>query len=137
MERTFAMLKPDVLKKNLVGKVLAMAEEHGYRLAAMRLMTLKESEVDALYAEHVGRDFYPGLRAFMLSGPVVALLLEREDAVTKWRALMGSTDSTKAAQGTVRFLFGGSPVYVNAVHGSDGPDAAAREIGMFFPDAPA
>ena len=131
-ERTFFIVKPDAMRKGVLGKVLTMIEAGGLKLVAGRVTHLVPAEAERFYAVHKERKFFPDLVKFMSSGPVFVGVLEAENAITRWRELMGPTDSTKAPKGTVRGEFG-TDVEQNAAHGSDGPDTARAEIGFFFP----
>jgi nucleoside-diphosphate kinase len=131
-ERTFFIVKPDAMRKGVLGKVLTMIEAGGLKLVAGRVTQLVPAEAERFYAVHKERKFFPDLVKFMSSGPVFVGVLEAENAITRWRELMGPTDSTKAPKGTVRGEFG-TDVEQNAAHGSDGPDTARAEIGFFFP----
>ena len=138
IEKTFAMIKPDATAAGRIGDILTRIEQEGFRIVHMRIETLAREAVDGFYAEHLHRDFYPAMREFIASGPSVLLVLEREDAVSHWRTVIGPTDPVKAyAAGgtpTLRALFGDrkGPMFHNAVHGSDGPESAAHEIAYFF-----
>ena len=131
MERTFAIIKPDAVRKKLAGKILARIEEAGFTVRAMRLMHMTKKEAEGFYAVHSARPFFGSLTDFMSSGPCVLLALEAPDAIKKWRATMGATDPAKADAGTLRKDFGES-IEFNATHGSDAPDTAAFELGYFF-----
>ena len=131
-ERTFFIVKPDAMRKGVLGKVLTMIEGGGLKLVAGRVTQLVPAQAERFYAVHKERKFFPDLVRFMSSGPVFVGVLEAENAITRWRELMGPTDSTKAPKGTVRGEFG-TDVEQNAAHGSDGPDTARAEIGFFFP----
>ena len=131
-ERTFFIVKPDAMRKGVLGKVLTMIEAGGLKLVAGRVTQLVPAEAERFYAVHRERKFFPDLVRFMSSGPVFVGVLEAENAISRWRELMGPTDSTKAPKGTVRGEFG-TDVEQNAAHGSDGPDTARAEIGFFFP----
>lgn len=131
MERTFAIIKPDAVKRGLAGKILARIEESGFTVRAMRLHHLTKKEAEGFYAVHRERPFFGGLTDFMSSGPCVLLALEAPDAIKKWRTLMGATDPAKADAGTLRKEFG-SNIENNATHGSDAPETAAFELGYFF-----
>jgi nucleoside-diphosphate kinase len=131
-ERTFFIVKPDAMRKGVLGKVLTMIEAGGLRLVAGRVTQLVPAQAERFYAVHKERKFFPDLVKFMSSGPVFVGVLEAENAITRWRELMGPTDSTKAPKGTVRGEFG-TDVEQNAAHGSDAPDTARAEIGFFFP----
>jgi nucleoside-diphosphate kinase len=131
MERTFAIIKPDAVRKKLAGKILARIEEAGFTVRAMRLMHMTKKEAEGFYAVHSARPFFGSLTDFMSSGPCVVLALEAPDAIKKWRATMGATDPAKADAGTLRKDFGES-IEFNATHGSDAPETAAFELGYFF-----
>jgi len=131
MEQTFAIIKPDAVKRRLAGKILARIEDAGFTVKAMRLKHLSKSEAEGFYAVHRERPFFGELTDFMSSGPCVLLALEAPDAIKKWRATMGATDPAKAEAGTLRKDFGES-IGHNATHGSDAPDTAAFELGYFF-----
>ena len=131
-ERTFFIVKPDAMRKGVLGKILTMIQAGGLALVAGRVTRLAGAEAERFYAVHKERKFFPDLVKFMSSGPVFVGVLEAENAITRWRELMGPTDSTKAPKGTVRGEFG-TDVEQNAAHGSDGPDTARAEIGFFFP----
>ena len=131
-QRTLVLLKPDSVKRGLVGAILSRFEAKGLQLVAMELRTIDGAQADAHYAEHVERDFYPPLRDFVTSGPLVALVLEGDDAIEVVRAINGATDGRKAAPGTIRGDFSLSN-RENLVHGSDSPESAEREISLWFP----
>lgn len=131
-QRTLVLLKPDAVKRGLVGQILARFEAKGLTVAAMEHRTIGAAQADAHYAEHVERDFYPPLRDFVTSGPLVALVLEGDEAVEVVRTLNGATDGRKAAPGTIRGDFSLSN-RENLVHGSDSPESAEREIALWFP----
>ena len=131
VERTFSIVKPDAVAKNLIGKIYSRFEANGLRVVASRMMRLSEEVAGGFYAEHNERPFFPALIEFMTSGPVVVQVLEGEDAIAKNRELMGATNPQEAAEGTIRADFAES-IDANAVHGSDSPDSAAREIAYFF-----
>ena len=131
MERTFAIIKPDAVRRNLAGRVLARAEAEGFTVRAMRLIHMSKAEAEGFYHVHRERPFFGGLTDFMSSGPCVVLCLEAPDAIRKWRELMGATDPAKAADGTLRKEFGAS-IDNNATHGSDAPETAAFELNYFF-----
>ena len=133
MERTLILLKPDAVQRGLVGQVLSRFEQKGLKIVAMKLMQITPELAARHYEAHKERKFYPGLVKFMTSSPVVALALEGIDAVKICRTLMGATFGADAAPGTIRGDFGVSRSY-NLVHGSDSPEAAARELGLFFPE---
>ena len=131
-ERTLSIIKPDAVKKNAIGQILARFEGAGLRIVAARMMHLSRAEAEGFYAVHRSRPFFGDLVEFMTSGPVLVQVLEGADAIAKNRELMGATDPKKAAKGTIRADFAES-IDANAVHGSDGPDTARAEIGYFFP----
>jgi len=130
-ERTLAILKPDAVSKGLVGRIVQRIEDAGFAIRAMRSLHLSRKEAEGFYAVHRERPFFASLTAFMSSGPVVVLVLEAPDAISRWRTLMGATDPAKADAGTLRREFAES-IERNATHGSDAPDTAAHEIGYFF-----
>jgi nucleoside-diphosphate kinase len=132
-QRTLVLLKPDAVRRGLVGEILGRFEDKGFTIVAMQLRTIDGELADQHYAEHVKRDFYPPLREFVTSGPLVALVLEGDEAVEVVRGLNGATDGRKAAPGTIRGDFSMSN-RENLVHGSDSPESAAREIKIWFPD---
>jgi nucleoside-diphosphate kinase len=131
-QRTLVLLKPDTVRRGLVGEVLSRFEAKGLTIVAMEHRTIDGATADAHYAEHVERDFYPPLRAFVTSGSLVALVLEGDEAVEVVRATNGATDGRKAAPGTIRGDLSLSN-RENLVHGSDSPESAEREIGIWFP----
>ncbi len=130
-ERTFSIIKPDATRRNLTGKVNAKLEEAGLRIVAQKRVRLTREQAEGFYAVHKERPFFKDLCAFMTSGPVVVQVLEGENAVAKNRDVMGATDPSKAAEGTIRKLFAES-IEANSVHGSDSPENAAIEIAYFF-----
>ncbi len=131
VQRTLAIVKPDVVRKQKAGAVLERLEAEGFRIVALKQLHLTQAQAEGFYAVHQGRPFFPSLTQFMSSGPIVVLCLEREDAITRYREVIGATDPAKAAPGTIRKLYGSS-VGENAVHGSDAPETAAFEIAYFF-----
>ena len=131
MERTFAIIKPDAVRKRLAGRILARIEEAGFVVRAMRMIRLSKREAEGFYHVHKQRPFFGGLTDFMSSGPCIVMCLEAPDAIRKWRELMGATDPAKASDGTLRKEFGAS-IDNNATHGSDAPDTARFELGYFF-----
>jgi nucleoside-diphosphate kinase len=132
LERTLSIIKPDAVKKNVIGQVLARFEKAGLRIVAARMMHLSRAEAEGFYAVHRQRPFFNDLVEFMISGPVLVQVLEGEHAIAKNRDLMGATDPKKADKGTIRADFADS-IDANAVHGSDGADTARTEIAYFFP----
>lgn len=131
IERTLSIVKPDAVEKNKAGEIIARLEKEGFVVRAMKRIHLTRAEAEGFYAEHKGRGFFDELCAFMSRSPIVVMALEREDAVAKYREVIGATDPAKAADGTIRKLYG-AHVGENAVHGSDKVATAAREIGYFF-----
>jgi nucleoside-diphosphate kinase len=130
-QRTLAIVKPDAVAKGAIGQILARIEGAGLRIVAARLTRLSPEEAAGFYAVHRERPFYASLCAFMTQGPCLPMVLEGEDAIQRWRDLMGATDPAKAAAGTIRKDFASS-IEANAVHGSDAPETAAFEIPYFF-----
>jgi nucleoside-diphosphate kinase len=131
-EKTFAIVKPDAVEKNHIGGIIGLIEKNGLKVKAMRMMHMTRPIAEGFYAVHKERPFFGELVDFMTRGPCVVMVLEGDNAIAKWREIMGATDPKKAADGTVRKLFGAN-VGENASHGSDGPDTAKFEIGWFFP----
>ena len=131
LERTFGMIKPDAVAKGHLGAILSFIEENGFRVVALKTKRISRHEAESFYAVHKERPFFGGLVTFMTEGPAVVMVLEREDAITKWRGIMGATNPAKAAEGTIRNRFAES-IERNAVHGSDAPETAAQEIPFFF-----
>ena len=134
MQQTLAIIKPDATGRNLTGQILAHLEDADFRIRAMRLMRLTEGQAREFYAVHKNRPFYTELVEFMTSGPVVPVLLEAEEAVTKLREVIGATDPAEAEEGTIRALYAESKGR-NSIHASDAPETAAREIRFFFSEA--
>ena len=131
MERTFAIIKPDAVRKRMSGQMLARIEAAGFSVRALRMIRMSQADAEGFYHVHRERPFFGGLIAFMSSGPCIVMCLEAPDAIKQWRDLMGATDPAKAAPGTLRKEFGSS-IDNNATHGSDGSDTAAFELGFFF-----
>ena len=131
IEKTFSIIKPDAVAKNVIGEILSRFESAGLRVVASRMMRLSTEQAQGFYAEHEGRPFYNDLVEYMTSGPVVVQVLEGEDAIVRNRELMGATNPAEAAAGTIRADFAES-IDANAVHGSDSPTSAEREISFFF-----
>ncbi|MFP4527135.1 MAG: nucleoside-diphosphate kinase [Candidatus Kapaibacterium sp.] len=129
--RTLAMIKPRAFERNLTGGIISKITEAGFRIIAMKMVKLKPAEAGEFYAVHKGRPFYEDLVGFMSSGPIVALALEKENAIADFRQLIGATDPAEAAVGTIRREFAESKTK-NAVHGSDSDENAEIEIGFFF-----
>jgi nucleoside-diphosphate kinase len=132
MDLTLAIIKPDAVGRNMAGKILGLLEEKGFRVRALRMLHLTESQAREFYAVHSERPFYGSLVKFMTSGPAIPLVLQRENAVTALREAIGATDPKEAAQGTVRALYAESKER-NAIHASDSVENAVREIAFFFP----
>ncbi len=132
-ERTFAMVKPDGVKRGLVGDVVSRIEAKGLRIVGMKLMRVPRELAEEHYGEHRGKPFFEPLVSFITSGPVVAMVLEGENAIAGWRAMMGATNPKDAAAGTIRGDFA-TVIDENVAHGSDAPATAEREIGIFFGD---
>ncbi|ADV45571.1 nucleoside-diphosphate kinase [Nitratifractor salsuginis] len=131
MEKTLSIIKPDAVKKNVIGKIIDRFESNGLRVAAIKKIQLSRADAEAFYAVHKERPFFGELVEFMISGPVVVSVLEGENAVAKNRELMGATDPKEAAPGTIRADFAES-IDANAVHGSDSLENAEKEIAFFF-----
>jgi len=131
MEKTLAIIKPDGVRRNLIGKIIAKIEANNLRIVAMKLVQLTKPQAEGFYAVHRERPFFSSLTDYMTSGPVVLMKLQGENAIKKWRDLMGATDPAKAEPGTIRQEFGES-IEQNTTHGSDAPETAAFEIGYFF-----
>jgi nucleoside-diphosphate kinase len=134
VERTLSIVKPDGVRANRIGAVFERFEKAGLRIAAVRMTSLTRAQAEAFYAVHRARPFFASLVEFMTSGPIVASVLEGENAIAKNRELMGATDPAKAAPGSIRRDFAES-VQNNVVHGSDAPETAKEEIGFFFSQA--
>src|SRR5215471_1771180 len=131
MQKTFTILKPDTVKAGKAGAVINEIEKAGFRIRAMKIIHLTEAQAQGFYYVHKERPFFGSLVKFMTEGPVVPIVLEAEGAIDKLRKVMGATDPAKAEAGTIRKQFG-TNIERNAIHGSDGPETAAFEIGYFF-----
>ena len=131
MERTFAIIKPDACKRNIAGKILAKIEEKGFHVIAMKKIAMSRKQAEGFYAVHRGKPFFESLTDFMSSGPCIVMVLEKENAISAWRALMGATNPANADPGTIRKEFAQS-MEANSVHGSDAPETAEYEIKYFF-----
>jgi nucleoside-diphosphate kinase len=131
MQTTFSILKPDAVSTGKAGKILALLESNGFRIAALRMVRLSQPQAEGFYAVHRERPFFASLVKFMTEGPVIVMALQREDAVKKLREVMGATNPANAAEGTVRKLFAES-IERNAIHGSDAPETAEQELRYFF-----
>lgn len=132
IQRSLIMIKPDGVQRSLVGEVLGRIERKGFRIVALEMRTMTPELAAKHYAEHVGKDFYEPLVEFMMSGPLVAAVIEGDDAITEWRAMMGPTNPADAPPGTIRGDFA-TNTRANVTHGSDSPASAAREIAIWFP----
>jgi len=133
MERTLAIIKPDAVSANNSGKIIDMIEQNGFNIIRMEKMQMDNAKAEGFYAVHKEKPFFGELIEFITSGPVVVMVLEKDNAIQAWRDLIGSTDSRKAAEGTIRNLFGTDHA-INAVHGSDAPETAQFESTYFFPN---
>lgn len=133
LERTFAMVKPDGVKRRLVGEIVSRLERKGFDIVEMKRMQISRETAEEHYGEHKGKPFFEDLVNFITSGPVVAMVVEGENAIAEWRKLMGATNPADATPGTIRGDFA-STIDENVAHGSDAPDTAKREIGIFFGD---
>lgn len=131
IERTFSILKPDATERNLTGAINAIIEKAGLRIIAQKRVRISREQAEKFYSVHRERPFFGELVDFMISGPVVVQVLQGENAIARYREVMGATDPAKAADGTIRKIHARS-IGENSVHGSDAPDTAAREIGQFF-----
>lgn len=134
LQRTFGIIKPDAVQAGHVGEILTIIEQNGFRVLGMKMRRISKPEAEAFYAVHKARPFFPGLVTFMTEGPVVLLALQREDAIAKWREVMGATNPANAAEGTIRRRFAAN-IERNCVHGSDAPETASEEIPFFFSTA--
>jgi nucleoside-diphosphate kinase len=131
LQKTFSIVKPDAVASGKAGKILSLLEDNGFRIVALRMTKLSQSQAEGFYAVHRERPFFGSLVKFMTEGPVIVMALEREDAVKKLREVMGATNPANAAEGTVRKLYAES-IERNAIHGSDAPETAAEELKYFF-----
>ena len=131
MERTLAIIKPDAVAAGQQGEIISIILQDGFKIIGMKQKQLSRAEAEGFYAVHRGKGFYDELVEFMTEGPVIVMALEREDAIRKWREVMGATNPANAAEGTIRKRFAAS-VGRNCVHGSDAPETAAVEIPFFF-----
>jgi nucleoside-diphosphate kinase len=131
IEKTLAIIKPDAVKKNVIGKIISRIEDEGFKITAMRLAKLTKDEAKGFYIVHKDKSFYIPLTDYMSSGPVILMRLERENAIGHWRKVMGATDPAKAEPGTIRRLYGFS-IESNATHGSDASETAEWELNYFF-----
>jgi len=133
LQRTLSMIKPDAVGKQLTGTILQRFEQAHFTIVAAKMLHFTREQAEGFYAEHEGREFYEPLVEFMTSGPTMVLVLQGEDIIPAYRELIGKTDPAQAAAGTIRYDFAESTRY-NAVHGSDSPESAAKEIAFFFTD---
>ena len=133
IERTYAMVKPDGVKRALVGEIVRRIETKGFRIVGMKLLLINRETAEFHYGEHRGKPFFEGLVSFITSGPVVAMVVEGENAIAAWRTMMGATNPKDAAPGTIRGDLA-TTLDENVAHGSDAPETAEREIGIFFED---
>ena len=131
VERTLSMIKPDGVKRDIIGEVLSFFEKGGLKIVAMKMLHLTKKQAEEFYIVHKDKPFYDELTSYMSSGPILALVLEGENAIARCREIMGATDPAEAAEGTIRKTFALSKGE-NTVHGSDSPESAAREIAFFF-----
>lgn len=131
MEKTLSIIKPDATTRNITGRINAMIEDAGLKIVAQKMIKLSREQAQNFYQEHEGKSFFDNLVDFMSSAPVVVQVLEAEDAITRYRKIMGATNPAVAEEGTIRKTFALS-IDKNSVHGSDSPESAAREIGFFF-----
>ena len=130
-EKTLAIIKPDAVTNNIAGKIISSIEEHAIGIAAMKMVHLTDEDAKRFYSVHTGKSFFDGLVAFMSSAPCIALVLEGDDVLDRWRSLMGPTDPRNAPPESIRRRFG-TDVRHNATHGSDSPESATEEIAFFF-----
>jgi len=130
-EKTLAIIKPDAVKKKLIGKIIQRIEDEEFKISGLKMLHLSKEEAKGFYIVHKDKNFYESLTDFMSSGEIVVMILERENAIAHWRQVMGSTDPALAAPGTLRHMYGFS-IERNAVHGSDSPATAAWEINYFY-----
>ncbi len=133
IEKTFAIIKPDAVHDRVTGKIIDMIEQKGFDIIALKKIAMTKAEAQQLYAVHKGKHFCDELVDYVISGPVIVMVLQKDNAIKAWRDLMGDTNPLKAADGTIRKLFGKS-IGSNATHGSDAPETAAVEIAQFFPE---
>lgn len=133
IEYTFAMIKPDAVKGKHIGKIIDMIEQHRFEIIGLHKIRLTKKDAEIFYDIHKDKSFFKELVDFIASGPVIIMVLEKENAIADWRKLMGTTDPAQADDGTIRKLFGTS-IGSNTVHGSDAPETAQQELALFFPD---
>ncbi len=131
MERTFIAIKPDAVQRGLIGKIITRIEDKGFKIAGLKMLQVTEEIAAKHYAEHIGKPFYPDLVKFITSSPIIAMVVEGENAVAAMRQLMGKTNPANAEPGSIRADFSQEMSY-NSIHGSDGPESAEREIAIYF-----
>jgi len=131
LQRTFAIVKPDAVEKNVTGEILNMIEKNGFRIIGAKMLHINKAQAEGFYAVHVGKPFFNSLTDFMSRGPIVVMALEKDNAIADWRKLMGATNPANAEEGTIRKRFAKS-IEENAVHGSDAEDTARFELSYFF-----
>lgn len=131
MERTFIAIKPDAVQRGLIGKIITRIEDKGFKIAGLKMIQVTEEIAAKHYAEHIGKPFYPDLVKFITSSPIIAMVIEGENAVAAMRQLMGKTNPANAEAGSIRADFSQEMSY-NSIHGSDGPESAEREIAIYF-----
>ncbi len=134
LEKTFSIIKPDAVERNLIGEIYQRIEKAGLKIVAAKMVHLTDDQASGFYAEHQGKEFFPPLKEFMTSGPIMVQVLEGENAIARYRELMGKTNPQEAACGTLRNDYALN-MRQNSVHGSDSPESAAREIEFFFPQS--
>ncbi len=134
LEKTFSIIKPDAVERNLIGEIYQRIEKAGLNIIAAKMVHLTDEQASGFYAEHEGKPFFPPLKEFMTSGPIMVQVLEGENAIARYRELMGKTNPEEAACGTLRNDYALN-MRQNSVHGSDSPESAAREIEFFFPQS--
>jgi nucleoside-diphosphate kinase len=134
MERTFGIIKPDAVSAGQAGQILSMVNEAGFRILGLKMLRMRKEQAEGFYAVHREKGFFPSLVTFMTEGPVIVMVLEGENAIAKWREVMGATNPANAAEGTIRKKFAAS-IERNCVHGSDAPETALVEIPFFFSTA--
>ncbi len=133
MERTLSIIKPEAVEKGIIGKIVSMLEDEGIRIKAMKMVWLTKAEAERFYDVHRGKPFFDSLTTYMSSGPIVAMVLEGENVIERNRKIMGATNPKDAEPGTIRALYGEN-IERNAIHGSDSPQSAEKEIKFFFSD---
>ena len=131
LERTLAIVKPDAVERHAIGDIIATIEGRGFHILGTKMLCITKEQAEGFYAVHAGKPFFESLTTFMSSGPIVLLVLEKENAISDLRKLMGATNPANAEEGTIRKKFAGS-IEENAIHGSDAPETAAFEIGYWF-----